>query len=297
MPIPKRKPVANGGAAARGRSPSPASGREGISNAVPIPKPVPGTNPASGSHSPRSQSPNVQIISRTNGKFDPATITNAPSGYTPPASPVQASSRPASPSPSRPQVKRTDSHGSTGSWRVRRDSFSRMARRMSDTFKDFKDSFHIVTMDKNERMGYVRNKHEEENKRRQDSPIRPDFPSDSAVDLGRLSYGPSERSSQLSSKRSSETGLPSKPKPGNLTKGETFAIGVSKVVDPLKLRGRSGTEDSDMSFGMTDSAPLDAMCECSGCSRPTHEYLINGLCKDCHALVAKVAKKAKSQGK
>jgi Zn finger protein HypA/HybF involved in hydrogenase expression len=80
-----------------------------------------------------------------------------------------------------------------------------------------------------------------------------------------------------------------------LSKGEKFAMSVSKAADPLKPR-RKGTQDSDMSFGMTDLAPPGAMQECESCSKPTEEYLINGLCKQCHELHVKVAK-AKRQGK
>lgn len=89
---------------------------------------------------------------------------------------------------------------------------------------------------------------------------------------------------------------PSKALPGNLSKGEKIAMSVSKAADPLKPKKRKGTQDSDMSFGMTDLAPPGAMQACESCSRPTEGYLINGLCKQCHELHQKVAK-AKRDGK
>ena len=300
MPIPKRKAVAGSTDAPRGRSSSPAA-RGGISTGMPTRKPVTNAKPATGSQSPRTQAPDVQLkkIYRTEGKFDPATISNngdrSPAAvYTPTPTPKQTPIRPASPSV-RPSMKRTDSNASTSSWRARRDSVTKLARRMSDAFKDVAN---IVTMDKHERVGYVREKQVAENKLRANSPSPSPRVSqvDSVIDSSRLSPGQSERSSVPSSQRSGESVVSNKPRPANMSRGEAFAIGVSKAIDPLKPR-RRGTDESDMSFGMTDSAPPGTMQECESCSGPTYEYLNKGLCKDCHALAAKVAKKTKPPGK
>ena len=299
MPVQKRKAVPNGQKppAVPSRSPFPAV------QTVAARKPVVISNPVSGIQLPRTQSPEggLRKIYRTqDGRFDPSTIQAGHSGlaaeYVRPSSPIPVPSRPTSRSFNRPEVKRTNSNASTSSWRARRDSVTRLARRMSDTFKDMVD---IVKMDRHERRDFVRTKHDEaETRRSRDSESPSESQSDSLPHDSKSSYGLSERYSEPSSQRSDESGLPRKPQPGNLTKGEKLAMGVSKAVDPLKPRGRSATNDSDMSFGLTDLAPPGALQECGECSRPTYEYLINGLCKQCHALEVKVAKgREKSQGK
>ena len=270
MPVPKRKAVLQSTPSTRSPSPVP---------------------------SPHASSPDSRVkrIYRTaDGRFDTSTIQNGNAdtlkGYgRPAAAPVQAPSRPASPSLSRPEMTRTNSNVSNSSWRTRRDSVSKLARRMSDTFKE---AFNIVKMDKIERRDFVRGKYEEteaESKRNSEQSVvvaRDSVLQDSVK-------SPIERKGKFLEHLDEPVEEPevlTKPKPANLSKGEKFAIGVSKAVDPLKPRGRSATNDSDMSFGMTDLAPAGALQECAECSRPTYEYLINGLCKECHAIEVKVAK-------
>ena len=146
--------------------------------------------------------------------------------------------------------KRTDSDASASSWRSRRDSIDKLARRMSNSFIEKVD---IVKMDRNDRAGYVRRKNSEASqigKFARDS--MDSFSGDSTLDLLAESEG--------------------KPKPGNLTRGEKLALGISKAVDPVK-RGRTGTNDSNMSFSMTDLAPPGAMQSCSRCARATDAFL------------------------
>jgi hypothetical protein len=148
-------------------------------------------------------------------------------------------------------------------------------------------------MDRHERLGYVRTKHDEAQKRDSGSHVASyvESPTRTTPISGKFLEHLNDEPDQLP-----QPSTPTKPKPGNLSKGEKFALSVSKVADPLKPRARKGTNDSDMSFGMTDLAPPGAMQECASCKKPTSEYLINGLCRQCHELHAKVAK-ARGHGK
>ncbi|KAM0721732.1 hypothetical protein Q7P37_002657 [Cladosporium fusiforme] len=73
--------------------------------------------------------------------------------------------------------------------------------------------------------------------------------------------------------------------------GDRFAFQLSKMLDGVK-RERQASDSSDMDFGMTDSAPLDAMYVCGkqpgpnfgkGCQMPSSTFLKGGLCDKCHA--------------
>ena len=305
MPVPKRKAVPNAGSAPT-RPPAPVTAPPSAQKPAPAPPARVGTSKFGEASMPTdpkpvrlanavpgTQPPSIEErkIFRTDGKFDPATIKgngyqNMPSRYTPIASPSRPPARPGTPPPSRPPRKRADSGFSSSSWSSRRDSISRLARRLSDAFEKGLD---IVKMDKHDRRDYVRNKYDEEEKKRsRDSGSRSDSRAGSSID-------PRDQYSEPNQNPPDEADFDGKPRPGNLSKGEKFAIGISQAIDPLKPRGRSGTNESDMSFGMTDLAPPGAMQECAECLKPTHEYLIKGLCKDCHDLEMRVLKK--SQGK
>ncbi|KAK3718911.1 hypothetical protein LTR37_004827 [Vermiconidia calcicola] len=244
---------------------------EGLSSRsnVPARKPVGLESPGS-SMSSRNQSPNgsLQKIYRTeDGKFDMASVKSGKESVT------------SSSSSSRPRAKRADSASSNTSGRSRSGSFSQFARRMSNSFKDVVG---IVKMDKHERLGYVRDKHVAGERMRRESDLRPGSPSTLASDRASI------RSKQAN--QGEESQAPIKPRPANLTKGEMIGLELSKAVDPLRPKARKNTNDSDMSFGMTDIAPPGMMNECSSCSQPTWDYLVKGLCKECHALEAKIAK-------
>ena len=278
MPIPKRKPVPTADSAHRGRSPRPVS-------------------PAPGSRSPRTQSPayepkpsRTQSPARTiktiDGKFDLSTIQ----------APRQAPAPPASPTPTQ-QRGRTGTNSSVKSQSSRRGSFSRGLRRLSDAFKNKVD---IVGMARSDRMDYVRTRSRDNSPARQPHPTTPTVasPGISSPRVASPIFDSGNRPSnpgKFMTPFDTPPATPSKALPGNLSKGEKFAMSVSKAADPFKPK-RQGTQDSDMSFGMTDLAPPDQMDQCTGCYRPTDEYLIHGLCKQCHELHQRVAK-AKKEGK
>ena len=66
------------------------------------------------------------------------------------------------------------------------------------------------------------------------------------------------------------------------TKATSAALNISKLLDPIKPRGRSDTLDSDMDFGMTDMAPAGTMLPCSVCKAPVTGFLKDGLCELCY---------------
>lgn len=76
---------------------------------------------------------------------------------------------------------------------------------------------------------------------------------------------------------------------GKLDKAEQFAMSLSQNLDMLKLR-RQRTVNSDMSIGMTDQAPAEAMNRCEGCDSKTTDYLVNGKCELCRKADKKLAK-------
>ena len=259
--IPRRKPVPTGNSEVRGRSPRPGS-------------------PVSRSQSPRTESPARKIYRAPDGRFDPASIKSEDL-------PRQAPTPPASPGPNRPRTTRTDSNASNSSWAGRRESISKIARRLSDALKTTVD---IVRMDRHERLGYVRTKHDEDQKHNSTSHVAAyvESPTRTTPISGKFLEHLHDEPPQPST--------PTKPKPGNLSKGEKFALSVSHVADPLKPRARKGTMESEMSFGMTDLAPPGAMQACASCKKPTAEYLVKGLCRQCYELHAKVAR-ARGGGK
>ena len=260
--VPRRKPVPTSTSETRGRSPRPGS-------------------PVSRSQSPRSQCPAQRIYRTPSGRFNPATIKRE-------EAPRQAPTPPASPGPSvtRTTRSRTNSNTSTSSRSNRRESLSKYARRLSDAVKNTVD---IVKMDRHERLGYVRTKHDSVERDSSPTPaLAPhvDSPTRTTPVSGKFLEHLDDEPSPLPQ-------TPTKPKPGQLSilsKGEKLALSVSKAADPLKPRARKGTNDSEMSFGMTDLAPPGAMQECASCRKPTEEYLIGGLCRQCYDLRAKVAR-------
>lgn len=248
-----------------------AVGLPSVPDQRPARKPVGMIDPSAG------PDPNTNKIYRSaDGKFDPKTIQVDRSSVDP--------SLPAS--PRRPTVKRTNTSGSNKSWAERRESFTNAVRRLSNTVKEASG---IVMMDRHERRDYRRKRHSEtgasfrdshnsSSSPRSTSPITPIFDANATAGLhdhDNDAHAP-----------------PEKPLPGNLTKGERIAMGVSAAIDPIRRRR---TNSSDMSFGMTDMAPPGMMSECENCFAPTWDYLIEGLCKECHK--AKKMKAGKSKGK
>ncbi|KAK5173391.1 uncharacterized protein LTR77_002072 [Saxophila tyrrhenica] len=110
----------------------------------------------------------------------------------------------------------------------------------------------------------------------------------------------SERTTWRHGKRDSLTGEPSTPtkaRPSDLSASERVAFSLSIMTDSIKNRGRTGTAGSDMSPGMTDSAPPGAMNSCEVCDKPTWDHLIRGMCKECHEKDMKVnGEKVKDEG-
>lgn len=221
--------------------------------AMPRRKPVPGASPpgtppsqvrAPVPASPRTQSPEGTrlIYTRADGRFDPSTIRMDRSKYTPPSSPVNSYSRPSSSSSSQAPLKRTDSSDSKSSWKLRKQSAGETVRRLSNSVKE---KAAIVAMDRNERVRFVRDKH-------------------------------------------SASGTPGTPtkvrtgRSGSVTKGEQLVLKMSKRADPIKALARRGTNDSDMSMGMTDTAPAGVMEPCIRCKRPIFDFATQGLCQQCY---------------
>lgn len=156
-------------------------------------------------------------------------------------------------------MKRTDSNASNSSntsKRSRRESVTHIVRR-------FSNAMNIVKMDKHGRQTFSRGKDAEKLEER-------------------------HRSGSISRVSLQSNGGPGKPRPGELTRGERLALNISRPIDPLKARGRKGTNESDMSFGMTDKAPAGTMQQCDECGLETSDYLVGGLCKECHEAEAKI---------
>lgn len=169
------------------------------------------------------------------------------------------------PQPSRPRARRSDSSSSIASIK----SIKNLVRKVS---QDFKEHVEIVKMDRSERLEFRRSK------------------------VAGLTGSPST----LTLNRDSFNGLreqpatPTKARPGSLRTGEKLALGVSMLTDGIKNRGRSATNDSDMSFG--DTAPADTMNACSSCGEPTWDHLTHGVCKDCYEMELRMAGE-KTKGK
>lgn len=204
-----------------------------------------------------SAAANQTIYRSADGRFDPKTIQDGQSSVH-----SQATA-----SPRRPTLHRTDSAGSSKSWAERRESFSKAVRRLSNGIKE---ATGIMMMDRRERRDYQRKRHSGMSDRdshhsgvspRNASPTAPIFAANATAGLHE------------------EPASPGKPIPGDLTKGERFAMNVSAAIDPIKRRG---THESDMSFGMTDVAPAGALNACENCFAPTYDYLIGGRCRECH---------------
>lgn len=116
-------------------------------------------------------------------------------------------------------------------------------------------------MDRNERVMFVRNRNANAEEEAVEDPATP------TSRLSSSSFGARARAG----------------KPGSISKSEQVALSISRVVDGLKTKGRNGTNESFMSFGMTDKVPDGEIMEaCERCFRPTTEYLMHGLCPQCH---------------
>lgn len=98
----------------------------------------------------------------------------------------------------------------------------------------------------------------------------------------------------------SASGLPASPtqrgRSSSISRAEKLALNISKKADPIKARGRKGSNDSNMSLGFTDIAPAGAMEPCVRCNRPIFEYATKGLCRSCH-MEMKEKQKAAAKGR
>ncbi|QIX00499.1 hypothetical protein AMS68_006016 [Peltaster fructicola] len=62
-----------------------------------------------------------------------------------------------------------------------------------------------------------------------------------------------------------------------LSAAEKVAMGISKLLDPLKKNQMNGEMD------FVDAAPQGMLDTCNKCHEPTQTYLIDGVCQLCHA--------------
>ncbi len=171
---------------------------------------------------------------------------------------AQADTVPSS-EPSRPRTKRSDSLNSVKS--IASSVGGSVANRVRGFSNNFKEMTEVIKMDRSERVEYRRSKCDS----------LPGSPS-------RLNLNQFPSTTQLV-----QPDTPTKPRPGSLKTGEKLALSVSMMADTIKNRGRSGTNDSDMSMGMTDKAPAGTMNSCVGCFAPCQYVLKKDMCERCYA--------------
>lgn len=221
----------------------------------------------------------AQIFTGADGRIDPSTIKmrekTAIPGATPPASP-SAPSTPRSGFGSRENlltgrasgIVRLDPQAPDPPRRAAiRMGISKGLRRLSDAVGEARRK---LSGDKQAREADLRSSMESARK-------SPGWPN---IGLPQRKQSGGRASVASSNTQQGQKPLPQAPA---MEKGEQTS-GFPKFVNPFK-RDRNNSAGSDMSFGMTDVAPSDAMSPCKQCGRQPETYLhSDGSCKDCHKL-------------